>query len=217
PCLAPAPATGVGMPLPMVPPHKQLFLLATGGSVEDRAKDETPAREAHVIEGWGQGPKNIRFRDGKGYNCKKKCPRTTGEHYEPIIYDPVMVAGSDVTYDTTAELYSPPYLSQGKRPVIIGGVPEAVTRASTKGGVLGKVTRALLLRTGTCTHSSQFDASSMWLEVTNSFVRFDPANPGGVLSVKIPASPAVVPPGMYMLVLNTNRGLPTDGKIISIK
>ena len=51
PCLAPAPATGVGMPLPMVPPHKQLFLLATGGSVEDRAKDETPARdEAHVIE-----------------------------------------------------------------------------------------------------------------------------------------------------------------------
>lgn len=36
----------------------------------------------------------------------------------------------------------------------------------------------------------------MWLEVTNSFVRFDPANPGGVLSVKIPASPAVVPPGM---------------------
>ncbi|PSC67212.1 kelch motif family isoform A [Micractinium conductrix] len=293
------PQTGVGMPLPMVPPHKQLFLLATGGSVEDRAKDETPARdEAHVIEisggraakwkqvggmpyrrvmgdavtlcdgkviffggaekgiaGWGQGPKNIRFRDGKGYNCKKKCPRTTGEHYEPIIYDPVtekwsrrgtlalamrprlyhstatllpncqvMVAGSDVTYDTTAELYSPPYLSQGKRPVIIGGVPEAVTRGqvlavdySTKGGVLGKVTRALLLRTGTCTHSSQFDASSMWLEVTNSFVRFDPANPGGVLSVKIPASPAVVPPGMYMLVLNTNRGLPTDGKIISIK
>lgn len=118
-----------------------------------------------------------------------------------------MVAGSDVTYDTTAELYSPPYLSQGKRPVIIGGVPEAVTRGqvrtllatqllpsvalspappppppsalilsyrfqlsipmvdilqvlavdySTKGGVLGKVTRALLLRTGTCTHSTQF-------------------------------------------------------------
>ncbi|PSC67066.1 galactose oxidase, partial [Micractinium conductrix] len=177
------------------------------------------------IAGWGQGPKNIRFRDGKGYNCKKKCPRTTGSttSLSSTTPSPVMVAGSDVTY-TTAELYSPPYLSQGKRPVIIGGVPEAVTRGqvlavdySTKGGVLGKVTRALLLRTGTCTHSSQFDASSMWLEVTNSFVRFDPANPGGVLSVKIPASPAVVPPGMYMLVLNTNRGLPTDGKIISIK
>jgi hypothetical protein len=68
-----------------------------------------------------------------------------------------MVAGSDVTWDHTAEIYSPPYLSKGPRPVIVS-MPSSATGSSLTVGYSSKdpVIRALLIRTSAVTHSMNF-------------------------------------------------------------
>jgi len=70
----------------------------------------------------------------------------------------VAVAGSDVTWDTTAEIFTPPYLSLGPRPVITSaptsikpGDPIQLQYTSTD-----KVTKAILIRTTSVTHSMPF-------------------------------------------------------------
>lgn len=67
-------------------------------------------------------------------------------------------AGSDVTGYQPTEMFSPPYLKLGPRPVItkapdrlVPGRPLVVDYTS-----LAPVTKALLLRTGVSTHSQQF-------------------------------------------------------------
>jgi len=69
-----------------------------------------------------------------------------------------MMAGSDVTNDKTAEIYSPPYLSLGPQPVITSapsfakwGDEPTITYTSTD-----PVTKAILIRTGAVTHSISF-------------------------------------------------------------
>lgn len=77
----------------------------------------------------------------------------------------VMVAGSDVTYDGTAEIFFPPYLSLGPRPAIT-----AAPAAMRPGDVLrlgytstDPVDRVLLLRTGAFTHSMPFGEEGVGL------------------------------------------------------
>lgn len=70
----------------------------------------------------------------------------------------VMTAGSDVTWDQTAELFSPPYLSKGPRP----GITQAPSFHTAGADLAVKyesedpVTRAILIRSGTATHSMNF-------------------------------------------------------------
>jgi hypothetical protein len=70
-----------------------------------------------------------------------------------------MLAGSDVTYDQTAELYSPPYLNKGPRPTIqsVNDTLQAGTNATISyHSPVHPVVKAILLRTGAITHSMQF-------------------------------------------------------------
>lgn len=72
----------------------------------------------------------------------------------------VMLAGSDVTNDQTAEIYSPPYLSKGPQPVITDApsfVP-AGSEATVAYTSASPVIRALLIRNGATTHSMNFGA-----------------------------------------------------------
>lgn len=70
----------------------------------------------------------------------------------------VMVAGSDVTYDGTAEIFSPPYLALGPRPAITSAPaalrPGDVLRLGYSSA--DPVDRVLLLRSGAFTHSMPF-------------------------------------------------------------
>lgn len=72
----------------------------------------------------------------------------------------VWVAGSDVTGNQPAEIWSPPYLSLGPRPVITQAPNRLAPgqKLSLSYTSLAPVTRALLLRTGVSTHSQQFGA-----------------------------------------------------------
>ncbi|KAL4854334.1 Aldehyde oxidase GLOX1 [Chlorella vulgaris] len=125
----------------------------------------------------------------------------------------VMLAGSDVTGGTDAELWSPPYLSL-PRPTM-GPVPASLKPGATFSVTYSSstpVNRALLQRTATHTHSLGFDARALWLQVVSNI----PTSRGGTLRLRLPSSSTQIPPGMYMLTILTARGGPSNGAIMSV-
>jgi hypothetical protein len=123
----------------------------------------------------------------------------------------VMVSGSDVTGDTTAEVYSPPHLFRGPRPVIVSGSDSIVQGQDLKVQYTSQepVTKALLLRTSATTHSMPFDARALWLP-------FKPSSTSGQAVLEMPANPNLTPPGMYMIVLHTAKGAVSNAHIVSV-
>jgi hypothetical protein len=193
------------------------------------------------IAGWSPKPYFYRFKDGTTWDCKKLCTDVHDFLYAPTIFDPatnkftpkgalaehmrprlyhatslllpdcrVFIAGGDVSNDRTAELYSPPHLFKGPRPVISSvqdtikpGDSLEVSYTSTD-----PVTKALLLRTGSITHSMSFDHRSLWLTIAS--------NANGKLTLTTPASSNLLPPGMYMVVILSNKGVPSVAKTLSV-
>ncbi|KAL4425029.1 hypothetical protein ABPG77_001807 [Micractinium sp. CCAP 211/92] len=264
------PQTGVGVPLPMLPPYDKVHFLAAGGSSKDRARVGTPASaKAHVVEltagaeatwqeigsmphkrvmgdgvilcdgtigilngaadgigGWVDKPQEVKFKDGSTWQCEEKCSKAAKPVYEPTLFDPetgkwsamgslseaerprlyhsvavlmpdctVLTAGSDVTWDQTAEIWRPPYLNKGEQLQI----PYTST---------DPIARSILIRNGAVTHSMSFDTRALWLTVSS--------DTNGTLSLAMPPNSNVVPPGLYMLVILTDKGVPSPAKILSV-
>jgi hypothetical protein len=108
-----------------------------------------------------------------------------------------------------AEIYSPPYLFKGPRPVITQA-PESIyygdhfTVATPDAAT---VTKAHWIRLGSSTHA--FNMSQRINRLT-----FAPA--AGGLSITAPTDPNLTPPGFYMLFLLNDKGVPSIAKIIQI-
>lgn len=105
------------------------------------------------------------------------------------------------TQQTTAEVYSPPYLFRGPRPVI-GTAPSNVAYLDTF--TVGtpdteRISRVALVRPDSVTHSVHFDQRYVPLQYTSS---------SGALSVVAPAANEG-PPGWYMLFLIDDDGVPS--------
>jgi hypothetical protein len=109
------------------------------------------------------------------------------------------------------EIYSPPYLFNGPRPAITGTLAASVGYGQTlvvgtpDGPGIAKVT---FIRFSSVTHA--FDQSARLVPLSFSTV------PGG-LSVTLPASGAVAPPGPYMLFLVNASGVPSEGRIMLLQ
>lgn len=109
-----------------------------------------------------------------------------------------------------AQVFSPPYLFKGDRPVITAA-PDDMTYGETfsvqtaDAGAIAKVT---LVRLSAATHS--FNTGQRFMSL-----RSQPA--GGGLDVTAPASANVCPPGHYMLFLISDAGVPSVAKIIQAK
>ncbi|PSC67206.1 kelch motif family [Micractinium conductrix] len=196
------------------------------------------------LAGWCQRAYNYTFTDGRPpFQCKSFCTCGRRFNYEPSLFDPVtrtwskagsvapmkrprlyhssaillpscqvMTGGSDVTADNTAEIFTPPYFDKGPQPKI-RGCPDSLRHGAqfwVSYMSEDPVTKALLIRAGTFTHSTLFDARSLWLRIAGN----DRAR--GRIKLKLPISRAVMPPGMYMLTLNTAKGVPSAARIISI-
>jgi len=110
----------------------------------------------------------------------------------------------------SAEIYSPPYLSNGTRPTITS-VPAAITYASTFTVVTpdaAQIAAVSLVRLGSVTHSFNSGQRAMWPD-------FQPI--AGGLSVTAPFNGNLAPPGYYMLfILNTN-GVPSIARFVQIR
>lgn len=114
--------------------------------------------------------------------------------------------------NTNAEIYYPPYLfdSSGKfapRPTISG--PERISYGQEfEVRVSSAVKRVTLIRTGSVTHSFNFEQRFMELSFTTSTP--------GVLKVQGPLNSALAPPGNYLLFAIDNQDVPSVARIVQI-
>jgi hypothetical protein len=108
-----------------------------------------------------------------------------------------------------AQIFSPPYLLAGARPTI----SDAPSNASYGQSILvstpdtANIAQVTLLRIGSTTHT--FDESQRFMSLA-----FTAQNNG--LSVTMPASGNLAPPGYYMLFILNGTGVPSVAKIVQL-
>lgn len=116
----------------------------------------------------------------------------------------VLSAGHDNgSYQTKAEIYSPPYLFRGPRPTI-GAAPSSVGYGdgfTITTPDASSIARVALIRPGSVTHSLHQDQRHLDLSFT--------VTDGDTLSVTAPADSRAAPPGDYMLFLVSSSGVPS--------
>jgi len=108
-----------------------------------------------------------------------------------------------------AQIYSPPYLFRGARP-IIASAPASVTFGQTftiQTPNASSIRWVTLVRLSSVTHA--FNQSQRFNRLTPTLGIRD-------VTVKAPAR-AACPPGPYLLFLLNNLGVPSEGKVIFIK
>ena len=101
------------------------------------------------------------------------------------------------------EVYSPPYLFAGPRPVITAAPAEwkygqNITISTPQAG---NIKWASVIRPGVTTHS--FDNSQRLVDLAIS------AQAGGQIKATAPAEATLAPPGWYMLFITDNTGVPS--------
>ncbi|HEX7167585.1 MAG TPA: galactose oxidase early set domain-containing protein [Acidimicrobiales bacterium] len=173
------------------------------------------------VPGWGDYSFHPELFDSESESWKLMAPaeRTRGYHSTGLLLPDgrVLFAGGDFeqTRDTTAapltntgEIYSPPYLFRGPRP-LIAAAPRAVSYGerflvrSSGAPVRG----AALVRLGSATHS---------LNTDQRWVGLDAQVAGGAVHLHAPATGAIAPPGYYMLFLLSDAGVPSVSSIVKV-
>jgi Domain of unknown function (DUF1929) len=116
----------------------------------------------------------------------------------------VLSAGSDDTgsMEQTYEIFSPPYLFRGERPVITS-IPPSLTYGANftiTTADAPSIVRVALIRPGATTHADDFDQRYVDLRFTAG---------SGQITASAPASGNYAPPGYYMLVIVNSSGIPS--------
>jgi hypothetical protein len=111
--------------------------------------------------------------------------------------------------DVSVQVYDPPYLFKGPRPVV-SGIPAQVAYGSTinidtSGGP--PVASVMMMRPCAVTHSVDMDQRAVVLETTGR---------AGTLGVKFPTDHSLTPPGYYMLFFVSAAGVPSVGTFVNI-
>ena len=129
----------------------------------------------------------------------------------------VMVAGGGAPgpqVNTNAEIFTPPYLynSAGQlaaRPSIVSAPVEAPygSKVAVRHNPANVITRATLIKTGATTHSNNME---------QRFIELDFTDIHNGVSVTLPNSANLAPPGYYLLHLLDNKGVPSEAHIIRI-
>ena len=110
----------------------------------------------------------------------------------------------------SAEIYSPPYLFKGVRPVIssVPGTIQYATNFSITTPDATQISSAALIGLGAVTHS--FDQNQRYVPLT-----FQQATGG--LTVQAPSSGNLAPPGYYMLFIVNANGVPSVASMVNIQ
>jgi hypothetical protein len=132
----------------------------------------------------------------------------------------VLTIGSDPLYrdkknsiagefEQRIEIFTPPYLFQGSRPMI-EDAPAAVAHGATFEAMVSRpVKTARLIRPGSATHMLNTDQRSIAVDVA-------PTSRGGV-TLTVPAEKALVPPGPYLLFVVDEAGVPSVGRWLRVQ
>ena len=189
---------------PMSFPRRRLDLvllpdgtaLAVGGSVEGQS---TPSCAMHAAELWDPNSESW---------------TTMASHERPRIYHStalllpdgrVLAAGGEDSVargQANAEVFSPPYLFRGPRPVVTGAPSTAVYGRSLRVDTTApeSIGSIALVRPGAVTHN--FDQNQRYVPL--DFVAF-PTH----LQVSAPANANLAPPGYYMMFIVDSDGVPS--------
>ena len=130
----------------------------------------------------------------------------------------VLVAGGgrwigstpDASDQLSAEIYSPPYLFRGARPVITSA-PTQIGYGSSmtvQTADAARIASVALIKLGSVTHEFNMDQRFVPLSFTWG---------SGSLNVQTPVSGNVAPPGHYMLFIVDTNGVPSVATILSIR
>jgi hypothetical protein len=114
------------------------------------------------------------------------------------------------TFEKRIEVYSPPYLFRGARPVVTAG-PDQVKRGSTARITTvdaARIAQARLVRPSAVTHTLDVDQRSVALDIM-------PAS-AGALDLSVPKSKGLVPSGWYMLFLVDTKGVPSVARWVQV-
>jgi hypothetical protein len=109
------------------------------------------------------------------------------------------------------EVFSPPYLFKGPRPVA-ANAPAQCTYGETihiQSPQAAKIRWASLIRPCVTTHSFDSSQRLVDLDVTD--------RSGGVVKATVPQNPNLAPPGWYMLFLVDNNGIPSVARWIHLQ
>jgi hypothetical protein len=175
-------------------------VLVTGGS---SAKGfDNPAGAVHYAEMWD--PVTETWSRMASYNTYR------GYHSIALLLPDGRVLSSGGDYESNAEIYSPPYLFKGARPVITSG-PSKVSYGETF--LVGNADAASIAKVSWLRLSSVTHAFNQNQRI--NFLRFVSAE--GALSITAPSDPNLCPPGHYMLFLLNGNGVPSKAKMIQIK
>ena len=109
-----------------------------------------------------------------------------------------------------AQIYSPPYLFKGTRPVITAA-PTSIPYGSIFSVTTpdaARIALVSLLRMGSVTH--HFNVDQRYVNLA-----FQPT--GNVLNVEAPANSNLAPPGDYMVFIVDTSGVPSVAAIVKIQ
>jgi hypothetical protein len=124
----------------------------------------------------------------------------------------VWSAGSDSgdPLQTSAELFSPPYLFKGPQPVI-SQAPQTLAYNqifSISTPDAPNIARVALIKLGATTHSGNFDQRYVDLAFQAQ---------GGKLKTLSPVDSSQAPPGWYMLFIVTSDGIPSVASMVMLQ
>jgi hypothetical protein len=183
-------------------------VLVTGGTSD--ADRSNPAGAVNVAELWSPGT-------GQWAQLATAAPLLRGYHSTALLLPDGRVLhagggdGGGTPNNLNYELYSPPYLFKGPRPVINGATPNAVGYGQTIDVTTpdaSTITKVTLIRMGSVTHA--FDQAQRLLPLNFS------ASSGRV-SVTLPGRRNVAPPGPYLLFIVNGDGVPSVGRIMLLR
>jgi hypothetical protein len=130
----------------------------------------------------------------------------------------VLIGGKDFLFNLPPydhpehrlEVFSPPYLFRGERPVL-GAVPAHIGYGETfsvGANPVNTIGSAVLMRPGSVTHSFNMEQRLVGLTLVGVG--------GGQLTLQAPPHANVAPPGYYMLFVLNTAGVPSTAKFVQL-
>jgi hypothetical protein len=122
-----------------------------------------------------------------------------------------------LSYKRRVEIFRPPYLWRGARPVI-ASAPAALPYASsvTIGSPQARdLASVALVRLGSVTHGNNMDQRYVRLPITSRSVG-EPDHTRDAVTASTPRDGSIAPAGPYMLFLLDQRGVPSNGQMVRV-
>jgi hypothetical protein len=196
-------------PLAIVLPDDTVFV--TGGARYYRGNHRSDNHDAEIYD-----PATNRFAPAAtpdvGRNYHSEALLLPDGRVATFGSNPLWADVADTTradFEQRVQIYSPPYLFRGPRP-IIGAGPASVARGSSatfQTRDASSITRLRLVHPGAYTHVTDLAQRSVAVPFIHT---------SGGLKLAIPRDPGLVPAGWYMLFALNRAGVPSVAKWVKV-